>query len=335
MACALGGGTFCILAEGGCVTRSWSSISIAIPAACCFLSLAQAADKIRIAVPDLNTAYLTFSLAQRKGFFAQQNIAAEVFLMRGTLTMAALNKEDIDCLTDISQGVRGSIGGLPVKIVACYLPRSSLMVVSRPEINSVKDLKGKAVAVSGANSRIVQLIGRHSGLDPKKEIKVLAVGTNEARLAALKQGLVAATVVPPPWDFHAKRLGFHVIVRSYNLFNYPQVGLIVNDRKMKESREEIKRIIKAGIEANRYIRSNREGTIQFLMEWMRTDKDVALATYEAMLPAFNDDGNCPEDGMRLVIDGAKNAAKVSRDVSVKDVADPSILKEAQRELGIK
>ena len=109
----------------------------------------QAADKIRIAVPEPNAAYLTFPLAHKKGFFTQQNIAAEVFLMRGTLTMAALNNGDINYLADISQGVRGSIGGLPVKIVACYLPRSSLMVVSRPEIKSVKELKGKAVAVSG------------------------------------------------------------------------------------------------------------------------------------------------------------------------------------------
>ena len=71
------------------------------------------------------------------------------------------------------------------------------------------------------------------------------------------------------------------------------------------------------------------------MEWMRIDKDVAVATYEALLPAFNDDGNCPEDGMRLVIEEAKKAAKVSREVSMKDVADLSILREAQRELGIK
>ena len=295
----------------------------------------QAADKIRIAVPEPNAAYLTFPLAHKKGFFTQQNIAAEVFLMRGTLTMAALNNGDINYLADISQGVRGSIGGLPVKIVACYLPRSSLMVVSRPEINSVKELKGKAVAVSGTNFGIFQLIARHFGLDPKKEIKVLAVGTNEARLAVLKQGLVAAAAVPPPWDFHAKKLGFHVVARSYDLFNYPQVGLIVNDRKIKESPEEIKRIIKASIEANRFIRSNRAGTVQFLMEWLGIEKDVAAATYEASLPAFNDDGNCPEDGMRLVIDRAKNAAKVNREVSMKDVADLSILKEAQRDLGIK
>ena len=294
-----------------------------------------AADKIRIAIPNPNAAYLTFPLAHKKGFFTRQNIAAEIFLMRGALTMPAVNNGDIDYLTDISQGVRGSIGGLPVKIVACYLPRSDLMVVSRPEINSVKELKGKAVAVSGTNFGVLQLIARHFGLDPKTEIKVLVVGTNEARLAALKQGLVAATLVPPPWDFHAKKLGFHVIARSYELFSYPQAGLIVSDRKIKERPDEIKRIVKAGIEANRYIRSNREGTVQFLMEWMRIDKDVAVATYEALLPAFNDDGNCPEDGMRLVIDGAKKAAKVNREVSMKDVADLSILKEAQRELGIK
>ena len=294
-----------------------------------------AANKIRIAIPNPNAAYLTFPLAHEKGFFTRQNIAAEIFLMRGALTMPAVNNGDIDYLTDISQGVRGSIGGLPVKIVACYLPRSDLMVVSRPEINSVKELKGKAVAVSGTNFGMLQLIARHFGLDPKTEIKVLVVGTNEARLAALKQGLVAATLVPPPWDFHAKKLGFHVIARSYELFSYPQAGLIVSDRKIKERPDEIKRIVKAGIEANRYIRSNREGTIQFLMEWMRTDKDVAVATYAALLPALNEDGNCPEDGMRLVIDGAKKAAKVSREVSMKDVVDLSILKEAQRELGIK
>jgi ABC-type nitrate/sulfonate/bicarbonate transport system substrate-binding protein len=96
------------------------------------------------------------------------------------------------------------MGGFPVKIVACYLPRSSLMVVSRPEINSVKELKGKTVAVAAigsANSGALQLIAKHFGIDPEKEIKLLAVNGNEARLAALRQGLVAGAVVPPPWDF--------------------------------------------------------------------------------------------------------------------------------------
>jgi len=296
------------------------------------------ADKIRITVPDTNAAYMTFPLAQKRGFLTQQGFAADVLVMRGTLTIPALNNGDIDYHTGLPVGVRGTVAGFPLKIVACYLPRSSLMVVSRPDINSVQDLKGKTVAVSSfgsTNSGALQLIAKHFGLDAGRDIKLLAVGANEARLAALKQGIVAAMVVPPPWDFHAKKMGFHVIARSYEYFSYPQVGLIVNERKIKQNPEEIRRLIKGGIEANRYIRSNREGTVQFLMEWMRIDKEVAAATYEAFLPALNEDGNCPEDGMALVIDEAKKAAKVNRQVSMKDVADLSIVKEAQRELGIK
>ena len=111
----------------------------------------QAADKIRIAVPEPNAAYLTFPLAHKRGFLTEQGFAAEVYLMRGTLTMPALDNGDIDYLTAIPVGIRGTIVGFPLKVVACYLPRSSLMVVSRPDIDSVKELKGKAVAVSSGH----------------------------------------------------------------------------------------------------------------------------------------------------------------------------------------
>jgi len=42
----------------------------------------------------------------------------------------------------------------------------------------------------------------------------------------------------------------------------------------------------------------------------------------------------PEDGFRLLIEETKKQAKVNREVPLSDVADISILKEAQRELGI-
>ena len=309
---------------------------------CLFILLAvyasaDAAEKIRIAIPEPNAALLTFPLAHKKGFLTSQGAAADVISMRGPLMVAALDHGEIDYLTAIPRGIQAVMGGFPLKIVACYLPKSTLMVVSRPELNSVKDLKGKTVAVSGAGSSnfaVLKLIARHFGLDAEKEIKILGAGGNDSRLAALTQGLVAAAVVAPPWDFHAKKLGFRVIARSDELFTYPQFGLITNEKKMKERAGEIKRVVKAGIMANRYIRSNREGTVQFLMEWMRTDRELAVATYESFLPAFNEDGNCPEDGIGLVIEEIRKAAKISRQVSMKDVADLSILKEAQREMGI-
>ena len=64
------------------------------------------------------------------------------------------------------------------------------MVVARPEINSVKELKGKTVvvaAIGSANFAVLQLMAKHFGLDPEKDFKVLAVGPNQSRLAALNK----------------------------------------------------------------------------------------------------------------------------------------------------
>jgi hypothetical protein len=71
-----------------------------------------------------------------------------------------------------------------------------------------------------------------------------------------------------------------------------------------------------------------------MMEWMKTDAEMTTATYESVLKAFNDDGNVPEKGLLLVIDELKKLAKAEREITPSEVADLSILKEAQKEMGI-
>jgi NitT/TauT family transport system substrate-binding protein len=176
---------------------------------------------------------------------------------------------------------------------------------------------------------------KHFGFDPDKEIKFLALGSSERRFSAMKQGLSAATMGSPPLDFLGKKMGFVVLARAHELFSYPTSSVVASVKMIKDNPEEIKRVIKAGIKANRYIRQNREGTIQLMTEWMKTDKEMTAATYESIVQLFNDDGSVPEKGLLLVVDELKKLGKVEREISLRDVADLSILREAQRELGIK
>jgi ABC-type nitrate/sulfonate/bicarbonate transport system substrate-binding protein len=189
--------------------------------------------------------------------------------------------------------------------------------------------------LGGSLMGTARLIFNHFGLDPDKEIKFLATGVMERRFAFMNQGLTAATLGGPPHDFLGKKIGFVVLARANELFSYPIGGLVASVRKIKERPDEIKRVIKAGIKANRYIHQNREGTIQVMAEWLKIDKELATATYESAWKAFNEDGSVPEDGLRLVIDAAKKEAKVNREVAINEVADLTILREAQKELGIK
>ncbi|MET0643406.1 MAG: hypothetical protein ABWZ17_03465, partial [Candidatus Binatia bacterium] len=61
---------------------------------------------------------------------------------------------------------------------------------------------------------------------------------------------------------------------------------------------------------------------------------MTTATYESVLKLFNDDGSVPEKGLLLVIEELKKLAKVEREISPSEVADLSLLKEAQKEMGI-
>ena len=149
----------------------------------------------------------------------------------------------------------------------------------------------------------------------------------------MHQGLFAATVTSAPGDSQGAKMGFHILVRAFEIFSYPNSGILANVKKIKETRMKL-RVIKAGIKANRYIRQNREGTAQVLTEWLKIDNETALATYDSIAKAFNDDGSLPENGLRLLIDEAKRDSKVTREVSFSEVADLSILLEAQKELGI-
>jgi len=299
---------------------------------------ALATDRIRIGVPELNAQFLPLALAEKKGFFREDGLQGEVIRINPTVALAALVSGELDYWTVIGNSVAAAMQGVPLRVLACYVPGSPSALIARPEFKSVQELRGKAIGLNtsgGALESIGRLIFKYFGLDPDKEIKFLPLGTNERRFSAMKQGLTAGTLGSPPLDFLGKKMGFVVLARAHELFSYPTSGIVASVKKIKEKPEEVKRVIKAGIKANRYIRQNRESTIQLMIEWSKTDKEMATAGYESVLRLFNDDGSVPEKGLLLVIEELKKLGKVEREISPNEVADLSLLREAQKELGIK
>ena len=299
---------------------------------------AQAADKIRIGFPDLAAQFLPLPLGELKGFFQEEGLQAEFIRIRPAISAAALVSAEIDYDTVIGNGLSAAIRGLPVKILAAYVPAAPIALIARPEFKSVPELRGRPIGLNtfgGALESIARLMFKHFGIDPDKDAKFLPTGTLDSRFAAMKQGITAATLGSPPIDFLGKKLGFIVLARAHELFSFPASGLVASARKIKEKPDEVKRVIKAGIKANRYIQQNRDGTIQVMTAWLKIDKEIAAVTYDSVVKAFNDDGSVPESGLRLSIEEAKRVGKVDREISFTEVADLTILREAQKELGLK
>ena len=299
-------------------------------------TLVHAADRVRISIANLSGQFMTFALAHKRGFLKEEGIEAETIRVTGGASAAALSSGDLDYGTGMALG--GPITGLPVKVVACFVPAPVFALVARPEVKSVQELKGRTVGIStfgGLSIFGARVIAKHFGLDPDKDIKFVAVGAVEGRFIRLIQGQIDAAILAPPLDSEAKKKGFNILARAEDILIFPETGLVAGVKKIQEKPDEIKRVVRAGIKANRYIRENREGTIQFIVEWLKVNRDVATATYEGVVKVYNEDPNVCEKGLRVMIEERKTTLKVNREVPLSEVADLSILREALREMGAK
>ena len=94
-------------------------------------------------------------------------------------------------------------------------------------------------------------------------------------------------------------------------------------------------MIRALIKASRFIRENREEAVKVLMAWAKAKPEHAYASYDATVKVISQDGGIPVDGLNLLIDQAKKDVKITREIPLSEIADFGILREVQKELGLR
>ncbi len=297
-----------------------------------------AAEKIRVSVTNYNMSYLAAGVAAKRGFFKEEGLDVEIVRMNANVAMSSLISGDVDYTMIFASVIRAAMRGIPLKVIAVLIDSPPYAFIARPEISAMKTLKGKTVGIGvygSSNDIIARMMLERSGIDPDKETKLVAFGSDGARFAALKEGLVEAAIIAPPADAQARKFGLNVLARANDLFKFPHIGLGTTNKKLKENPQEITRVIRAFIKANRFVRDHRQESINVLVDWGRTQKEDAIASYDSTWQVFSPDGTMPDDGMRLVIDDAQKALKATRTFAINEVADAGPLREAQRTLGIK
>ncbi len=300
---------------------------------------AWAAEKIRISVSGgYNMIFLPAGVAQHRGFFKDEGLDADIVVMGAAPSIAALSNGDIDFTLLTGTVIRAAIRGLPVRLVAGLMTSSPHVLLARPEIKSIKDLSGKKIGLAGfgdATQVLARIILARNGVDPDKEVQFVPLGPDSGRFAGLQQKLADAVVTSPPWDFEGKKAGYNVLARAYEYLNYPLSGVGLNAKSIQQNRDQVKRTTKALIRASRFIRDNREESAKILMAWGKAKPEHAYASYDATVKVISTDGGIPEDGLKLLIEQAKRDAKITREVALSEIADFGILREIQKELGLR
>ena len=226
---------------------------------------------------------LPLEIAARKGFFRDEGIDVLTITMRANIAVNALLTRNVDYATPSTSAIKAASAGLPVKLIAVLLGRPDYFLTVKKEINSVKDLKGKRVAIGSygaAADLALRTVAKQDGLDPDRDLIRLQIGGAAARYASLLAGSVDATILTLPYNLQAEKAGYKDLLWFGERMELPLSGLAVLDETIQKNSKQVYGVVRAVFRAMAFAGDHREETIQILVNWLKVEREVARRSYE-------------------------------------------------------
>jgi NitT/TauT family transport system substrate-binding protein len=293
-------------------------------------------EKARVAVATSSMAFLVPFIAKDRGFYLKQGAEVELIQMRPNIAVAALLSGDIDYIELIGSAIRSAARGLPIRAISTSIKSPFFSVIAQNKFKSMKDLKGATIGIAsigGTNHISTRLTLKEFGLDPEKDVKLIAIGDEKLIYDAFKIGRTEAVVLAPPYSIQLKREGFPILANTAQYVTIPFSGLGTTLDRIKSNRAQIKKLLKAEIEALRYLHNNPAGTVEVIRKRFSMDDKTARESYDVVVDAFSRDGRVPLDGVDILLQIEKDQKLIPPTVTPQMVVDASLVEETLKEMG--
>ena len=295
---------------------------------------AEPLEKVRVGMPSFSLSFVAPKVAQTKGFFAAEGLEVELIQMATNVTVVALTTKDIDYSTASGAVLRSAVRGLPVKVVMYFNGKPLHVVVARRDLNSVGELKGKIVGFAGygdTTEYMLRAILHKSNMELEKDVKALAISGSGPRLTALISGKVDAAILPPPYNIEAEAKGYKRLIAAADVFDSATSGLGVHVDKLKDSPGQVRRMIRALLRTQAFMKENKSDSVRIIADWLKLEPAAAASSYELYVRGLTADGLVPDKTLQFDVDRARESLKMAEAVPLDRVVDFTILRQALKE----
>ena len=250
-------------------------------------------DKLRIGYAARAVAHSVPFVAKEAGFFAEEGINAEIIHTAGSIAPMALVANEVD-LTIMSAYlmIPVAVQNRDIVMLGGFSRYATMVFVARPDIKSAQDLKGKIVGIQrpgDAYEKSARSALKHIGLDPDKDVKLLALGSNDVMWGALNTNRVAATVLSPPGTLFARKAGMNFMVDLTDLKLEYQGSTITTRRSLVQKNPQlVARAMRAIVRGVHLFRTRKDETMRILSKFLGTKDPEALTEsweWTARMPA--------------------------------------------------
>jgi len=324
-----------------------AAISLVISLLSCIFLLASTSHaqpslkKVRMGSSSTNVSFLALYTALHRGFFRDEGIDLEIVFMPANLASTAVLNGDVDYNGAVTGTIGAAVRGQPMKVLLFTVAKPLLFLVSKKEIKDMKQLRGKKIAGSspgGSATLIADKVLKHYGLEPGRDVSLLPMGGSAAsRYAVLETGVVDASFLSVPENIIALDKGFNELVFAGDVVEFPQNGFGTSEKRIRENPDEVYRMVRATMRGLQFVwdRSNHEAVTNVMMkQWRVSDRKMAGEMFRHVNRVLTKDAYVKPESVQVLVDLARESAKVTKSVSTADVVDFSFVDKARKELGI-
>jgi NitT/TauT family transport system substrate-binding protein len=262
-------------------------------------------------------------LAVNQGYFKRQGLDVKLITIRQSdVIIAATMIGELNFMDIIPTAVLASVRGLPIKTVAVALKSAPYLLIGQPSLRAPSELKGKKIGVSSVGSMsayLVREIVARNGLNPDRDVTLLAIGGTAARTAALFGGTIDAALVVAPDNIALERKGYKRLLVASDYVNYPLSGVATSSEQLVKNRAMVISFLKSLLEGSRFVREKRSDTVDFIKAYLKVPDDEAEKSYDFLVKEMPQ-GLIPDDAViRTAMEFARHALKMSAE-AVPDIS---------------
>ena len=314
---------------------------VAVAAACLFggfldaFRCVEAQETISIGIAGENFSFLPFRVAQERGFYKKHGLNVQHVRIPGAnVAISALVTGNLDYGTHYQVTMLWGARGLGTKAIFSSASRQMFSLVVQPEIQSIKDLKGKLIGIPSIGSlghKITVRVLRKLGIDPDKEVRMVAVGGDASRVQQLRGKQVDATMINPPLSIMMRKEGFNLLLQAGDYVDVPLTGLGTTTKKIKERPEQVRNVLRALYEGLRFVRTNRKETVEIFSRWLKMEPAIAGETYDLAIKMLSPDGLMSDESVLAAMEIFSDNPKELENVSLGKAVDFSLLRAVIKE----
>jgi NitT/TauT family transport system substrate-binding protein len=221
-------------------------------------------------------------VAKDAGYFEKQGFNVEPVQIRGgsLITIAILSGNLDFSGAGAESVVAARAAGGEVVLLACPIDADPVYLITRPEIKSAAELKGKTSGITRYGSTThfyLRAALKEVGLNPERDVTILQMGAGPEIVAALESGVIASAALTSRYAFPFLERGWPVLVDlSKTDLVYPSSCVTSSRDFVKAEPRTVEHFLRAYVAGIRLIRKNHSFAQKSLMKWLR-EKDPTLA----------------------------------------------------------